>query len=85
MSAECWKCGADIVYPEGTWPVGRCQVCDLRAQMETLREALRELVEAITAWLLSASSRPPAADVLIRAQDALTQARAALEGEPDER
>ena len=39
MSAECSKCGSDIVYPEGSWPVGRCEVCDLRAQVETLREA----------------------------------------------
>lgn len=28
MSAECSKCGLDIVYPEGTWPVGECPACD---------------------------------------------------------
>jgi hypothetical protein len=28
MSAECTKCGADIVYPLGTWPLGECPVCD---------------------------------------------------------
>lgn len=27
MSAECGKCGTDIVYPPGTWPVGECPVC----------------------------------------------------------
>lgn len=28
MSAECGKCGMEIVYPPGTWPIGECPVCD---------------------------------------------------------
>ena len=27
MSAHCASCGADIVYPTGTWPLGECPVC----------------------------------------------------------
>lgn len=42
MSAECSKCGSDIVYPEGTWPIGECQVCYLRAAVERYAAALRE-------------------------------------------
>jgi len=29
MSAECRKHGCDIVYPEGSWPVGVCPECEL--------------------------------------------------------
>ena len=27
MSAECHRCGLDIVYPVGTWPIGECPSC----------------------------------------------------------
>jgi hypothetical protein len=27
VSAVCNQCGTDIVYPEGTWPLGECPVC----------------------------------------------------------
>ena len=43
MSAECGRCGSDIVYPEGTWPLGECPSCTrderidaLVAQVDTL-------------------------------------------------
>lgn len=32
MSAECYIHGCDLVYPEGSWPVGECPEC--RAQKE---------------------------------------------------
>jgi hypothetical protein len=34
MSAECSQCGADLTYPEGTWPVGECEPCYLRADRD---------------------------------------------------
>jgi hypothetical protein len=40
VSAECNACGNDITYPENSWPVGRCALCDLRTENERLREAL---------------------------------------------
>lgn len=43
MSAECSKHGTDIVYPEGTWPVGVCSDCerdDLREENTKLRAAI---------------------------------------------
>jgi hypothetical protein len=52
MSAECHKHGCDIVYPEGTWPVGVCQVCELEAKLLAAldeRDALRVGLEAIAA------------------------------------
>lgn len=42
MSAECHDCGSDIVYPEGTWPIGVCPVCESNAEVERLRGWLRE-------------------------------------------
>lgn len=36
MSAECNKCGADLVY--GEWPEMFCQVCRLRAEHASLRD-----------------------------------------------
>ncbi len=32
MSAECSKHGTDLVYPEGTWPVGVCPSCEREQQ-----------------------------------------------------
>lgn len=46
MSAECGKCGkcgTDIVYPEGTWPVGECPVCDMRVTDDMVERAARKL------------------------------------------
>jgi hypothetical protein len=34
MSAECSKCGTDIVYPAGTWPLGVCPVCPPEGAVE---------------------------------------------------
>lgn len=33
MSAECHKHGTDLVYPDGSWPVGVCEACE-REQAE---------------------------------------------------
>lgn len=46
MSAECSKCGMDIVYPEGTWPVGECPVCDMRVTDEMIERGARAYYEA---------------------------------------
>ena len=43
MSAECGKCGFDIVYPPGTWPVGECLNCKQNDQIDALRQALTEI------------------------------------------
>ena len=48
MSAECGKCGFDIVYPPGTWPVGECLNCKQNAEIDRLREALSDLDEALS-------------------------------------
>lgn len=36
MSAHCSTCGTDIVYPEGTWPIGVCPVCSRGELLEKL-------------------------------------------------
>ena len=36
MSAECSRCGSDIVYPVGTWPVGECERCVFEDKLEAL-------------------------------------------------
>ena len=28
MSAECYKHGTDLVYPDGSWPVCVCPTCE---------------------------------------------------------
>jgi len=40
MSAECSRCGFDIVYPAGTWPVGLCQNCTQADRIDELEDAL---------------------------------------------
>lgn len=57
MSAECHTCGSDLVYPEGTWPLGECPVCtrvkeadELRARVEQLEEELAKKEESVE-WL----------------------------------
>lgn len=46
MSAECNRCGCDLTYPAGSWPVGRCEPCDLRASVQTLTSAIDRVVTA---------------------------------------
>jgi uncharacterized Zn finger protein (UPF0148 family) len=41
MSAECHRCGQDLVYPEGSWPVGECPVCEMRVTDEMVERAAR--------------------------------------------
>jgi hypothetical protein len=46
VSAECSKCGSDIVYPPGTWPVGNCPRCSEEkcvAVLEAERDAERQM------------------------------------------
>jgi hypothetical protein len=58
MSAECQKHGCDIVYPEGTWPVGMCQVCELEAKLLAALDERDALVKrAELAEQLEASCR----------------------------
>lgn len=45
MSAECSKCGMDIVYPDGLWPVGECPRCS-RDELIAILE--REIAKPIT-------------------------------------
>src|SRR5438477_6823543 len=54
MSAEWNKCGADIVYPPGTWPLGTCARCDLApsgpgtgGKIEKLKIAGNKLAERL--------------------------------------
>lgn len=54
MSAECGKCGFDIVYPPGTWPLGECLNCEQADRIADLEEQLeasrRELEEMPALW-----------------------------------
>lgn len=50
MSAECHKCGADIVYPEGTWPIGECPECGLRERVAELEAQVAEQQNIIEWW-----------------------------------
>lgn len=57
MSAECHECGNDLVYPEGTWPLGECPVCTLRARLaelererDGLRGTTKDLRHALDEW-----------------------------------
>jgi len=36
VSAHCEKCGCDLVYPPGTWPLGECPVCAKAAEIDCL-------------------------------------------------
>jgi len=47
MSAECSTCGADIVYPEGTWPVGTCARCDAKQEAENWKRLALDMGEAL--------------------------------------
>ena len=38
MSAHCNTCGMDIVYPEGTWPLGTCTRCDMEADRDLWKQ-----------------------------------------------
>ncbi len=42
MSAECEKCGLDLVYPEGTWPIGECPGCSRDERIAALESELAE-------------------------------------------
>lgn len=50
MSAECGRCGADIVYPVGTWPIGECPVCKPEAEVVRLQARITELEREKDAW-----------------------------------
>lgn len=43
MSAECSKCGFDLVYPAGSWPLGACLNCSQADRIAQLEEALQEI------------------------------------------
>lgn len=47
MSAECEKCGFDIVYPDGTWPIGVCLNCSQADEIEALKRAVRRMLRAL--------------------------------------
>ena len=49
MSAECGKCGSDIVYPVGTWPVGECPSCSRDEKIVRLEAHLER---AESSWVL---------------------------------
>lgn len=50
MSAHCNKCGADITYPAGTWPIGRCEPCDLRDELKEVDHAIRDVLDILTGF-----------------------------------
>jgi hypothetical protein len=47
MSAHCSTCGADIVYPPGTWPLGTCARCDARAERDEWKRLALDMGEAL--------------------------------------
>lgn len=69
MSAECGKCGSDIVYPAGTWPVGECPSCTRDERIAALEGALRSIADG--SWGRHA---PPFYDVREFALKAVTKA-----------
>jgi len=46
VSAHCNTCGADIVYPGETWPIGECPVCTVKEKLEAARARVAELEAA---------------------------------------
>lgn len=42
MSAECHKCGTDLVHEPGEWPAMTCPVCDV--SYERLTKAMQGLI-----------------------------------------
>jgi hypothetical protein len=34
VSAECYIHGCDLVYPEGSWPVGECPECRYQKKLD---------------------------------------------------
>jgi len=63
MSAECSQCGSDIVYPEGTWPIGQCPVCSRDERIELLEA----VVEAVKEYDLKRRTDVMKADIAWRA------------------
>jgi hypothetical protein len=52
VSAECHIHGCDLVYPEGSWPVGVCDICEsedvigkLRRERDRYKAALHEIAD----------------------------------------
>ena len=61
MSAECDKHGTDLVYPEGSWPVGVCPVCEKDDELESLGRlyvACRDDYERLCAGLSAIAEQP---------------------------
>lgn len=66
MSAECYGCGADLVYPEGSWPIGECPVCvrenvlsDFRRIAEDRRYSDEFLGNVVRSRLVSNTDKAP--------------------------
>ena len=43
MSAHCDKCGSHITYLPGTWPLGSCELCDVRAERDAAEDRIERL------------------------------------------
>lgn len=69
MSAECHECGLDIVYPEGTWPVGECPVCAPRERLLAFIESCRDLGRGALSADLPTAYREVALDTFDRQLD----------------
>jgi hypothetical protein len=60
MSAHCSTCGTDIVYPEGSWPLGECPVCTRDERIVRLER----VVEAARAYAHGRGSHQALLDAL---------------------
>lgn len=84
MSAECHDCGADLVYPSGSWPQGECPQCRLRLAEEVVRAA--RAYRAISLADPTSLDRPPAGAALDRALARFAALREPVVGsQPDTR
>lgn len=76
MSAECSKCGRDIEYPAGTWPLGECPVCDragfadpswfdpIPGETGVLGMTLEQLADAVLVPILDGQQKKAGLDAL---------------------
>ena len=71
MSAHCSTCGADIVYPEGTWPIGTCARCDAKQEAENWKRLALDMGEALRDYERKWPVLPPEWRALLARLDGL--------------
>lgn len=73
MSAHCDRCGTDITYPAGTWPLGECYPCRLERERDAAVAERDKLAEGVKGWQRIAQAHKAAARQLREALELAVQ------------